>query len=204
MAQVNRRKRPRDNDAMVDASRGAVGGTAAEEQRAEALRARLSGGRGGANNVAPHLGNNNSTVEGYVIQPDPRVQDIQRSVVNRWKQDFITGVSEGRAGLDQEAELGTGQRKTIDCLDGLLIFNSTNTSNHRKTRVQRMIESGQTSEALDRMKRSRFKSRPGSLRDIRRLNPDAASLSTQYGLLTKAKKAFRSIKDDRRLDASLV
>lgn len=171
-----------------------VGSSASDVARAKLLQQRLA-------DPGPRNLGAEGTVDSYQIIPDPRVQGIQRGLINRWHQDFIQGQAEGQAGKNQEGLLGSGPRKTIKCVDNPLRFRSVMTGSIRKTQTQRLIEGGNVSQALARAKASRFRTRPGSLRDARKVDFDEEFMSTQVGLLSTAKDNFKTVKKNRRLDA---
>ena len=145
----------------------------------------------------------NGSSRSFKVEVDPRVKGIQTNLIRRYQQEYLVGVAEGRSGENPEAQLGSGPRKTISCLDTPLKFKGGNTTqHHRKTRTQRLLESGQITSALQRARKHMFHSRPGTYRDPRRVEYDANDTSTQVGLGVKSRKAYGSLdKNERRLDA---
>lgn len=175
----------------------ALGSNPTDQARSQLLQKRLD-------EAGPKTLGEPGTVNAWEVRPDPRVHQLQRNLIHRWEQEFIAGKAEGRAGENPNSKLGTGPRKTIDCLKNPLRFRSMNTGQIRKTKTQRLIESGRTSEALSRIKKNRCRTRPGTIQDARKMDVDADCMSTQTGLFYMAKKTYDKIKDERRLDAISV
>ncbi len=139
-------------------------------------------------------------VDEYEVVSDPRVDGIQRNLAKRWQREFVQGQAEGIAGKDQSALLDSGPRHTIESLDRPLRYTASGSNLQRKTRVQRMIEAGNASGALHRMKSFRYRGRNAVKMDPRKLTVDDDNLSTQVGLHHLSKETLKRIKGERRLD----
>jgi len=140
-------------------------------------------------------------IDQYQAVKDPRYSALQQMYINRWKNTFKEGISEGRVGLNQEEQIGTGLRKTIKSLDKVLKYKSSgSTSLQRNTKVQRMIQSGNIRGALNRIAMSRFKKRPHMLTDVRKQSFDDELTGTQVGLMTDSKKNFKLAQKEKRMD----
>lgn len=170
--------------------RGAPSTTAAaannnsQDARAEALQKRLQGA--GSKSVGGM-----DTTEAYVVVPDHRKVAIQRAMIHRNQQEFIKGMAEGEAGEDAMEKIGTGPRKLIRKLDNPLRYRGHGVTSGRKTRTQRMIESGQVSAALDRAKQNLLrKSRKSN--SATSMNPKDYQefTSNQRGLLKQARESY--------------
>jgi len=183
------------NNGGPGAARPPVGNMNAADNKISMLSRRM-GGRGGS--AQGKLG----TVTSYQVVKDPRVQSIQKSVINRWQQEFIRGAAEGRSGKDQGKQVGSGPRKTIKCMDNPLRFRGTGSLGFRKSKTQRMIEGGDLEGAMYRMRQFSIRKRPSAYQDPRKMSDtDADAMASQVGLLATAKTNFKKIKDKKRLDA---
>jgi len=141
----------------------------------------------------------------FQAMKDPRYDALQRMYINRWKQNFKEGVAEGRVGMNQEAQIGTGMRKSIDSLNKVLKYKSSGTTTlQRSGRVQRMVQSGNIRGALNRIAKSRFKKRPQMFSDVRDQEFDTDYTGTQVGLMTDSKQNFKLARKEKRMDCSQI
>jgi len=138
--------------------------------------------------------------EAYEVVPDPKYSAVERSLINRWRNEFVN--AEGRAGEDQVANLNTGPRKTIKSLDNPLRFKSSNnTQNKRKSRFQRQVESGDMQGALTRVKMKMVRGgRYKRLKQKDMINVFNMNdfLSTQCGLKELAAKGYQNSLNSER------
>jgi len=135
--------------------------------------------------------------EGYVVVPDPRFAQIQKQLITRWQQTFVKGQAEGRAGEDQQAKIGQGPRKTIDCISmGTTKYKGVTTGRIRKTRTQRLIEQGNVSTAINRMNEYKLRNRPNMRRKAMKKDYDPNTLSSQFGLLGQARQSYDAVHGD--------
>lgn len=136
---------------------------------------------------------------------DPRYDALQRMYINRWKNTFKEGISEGRVGLNQESQLGTGLRKSIDSLNKVTKYKSSgSTTLQRNSKVHRMIQSGNIRGALNKIAKSRFKKRPYMLSDVRKQDFDDEYTGTQVGLMTDSKQNFKLAQKEKRMDSCQI
>ena len=181
--------------------RGALGApTDFARSRAKELERSLSSKHGADTVQTPEDKNNQ-----FEARRDPRVANIQQTLINRYHQNFITNVAEGRSGLNQSDQIGTGPRKTIDCLKGDLKYKgASSTTNNSRNRIQRMIDRGNVGGAIGKMKKKRFKKRPGAFKKTSDISGMEGFMGTQNGLNKCSKDNFKLAKEDRRLDISYL
>ena len=187
---MGRKKRSRFDRAVGETKGGGNG-------RASALQARLAL-RGASGVHGPKVTGQAGTQDQYEVLPNARVTSIQRNLIGQWRKRYKKGVAEGLSGKDQESLLGSGPRRTLDSISSPLRYS---VGGARKTRTQRMIESGDVSGAFANMKKGRGKRAERFLRmDARKLDFDPNLLGVQVGLSHQAKESSKKAVKRRRMD----
>lgn len=132
---------------------------------------------------------------GYVVKKDPRVARIQGNLINRWQQQYIEGRAEGRSGEEQKSRLHGGPRKIIRAFNTPLRFKGTNSTQvKRSTLTEKMIEAGDSENALNRVRLRLMRSNPRLAYGRNMMSDTSSALALQRGLAEHAKASAGSSK----------
>ncbi len=153
---------------------------------------------------------------------------MRGNIINHLKRTIVKEDAEGKAGRDPEESLGTGKRSQIRFRPIIMRPVSRSFEKRNKKRIVGMMNKGRPKlgtstisndkktddpsftplrEGLDKAVKSKFKTKPGKLRNSRKVEFAKSKRSDQFGLREKSRRNFKDKTKSRqrkKLDVCFV